>query len=180
MIHAYRVGHGNDGIKTIRALEMRHLTRRHHPLAKYPRKAFDHDILNFIKDLWTKDLPVLLLMDAKAGWNSTEMINKFMQASGFQNIFTTKHPETIPPWTYDRGKLCIDVGMASPDAMEYVEESGYLSSYQLGQYDHRAFFLDLNYNGLRKPSRPDWQQISAITTPSMKRPSEVRNFFIHL
>ena len=81
VIQAYRVGHGNDGIRTIRALEMRQLTRRHHPLAKYPREAFDYDILKFIKDHRQKNVPVILLMDANAGWNSKEMEHS-LQTSG--------------------------------------------------------------------------------------------------
>ena len=154
---------------------MRQLTRRHHPLAKYPRKAFDHDILKFMKSLRQQNIPVLLLMDANAGWNSTEM-KHFLQTSGFQNIFTTNHPDTQPPRTYDRGRLCIDLGFASPDAMEFVNECGYLPFYHIGPYDHRAFFLDLNYNRLRKPGCSAWQTISVLTTPSIKRPSEVRRF----
>ena len=175
IIHAYRVGHGNDGISTIRALEMRRLTRRHHPLAKYPRKAFDHDLANFIKDLRRQNFPVLLVMDANAGWNSAEM-NQFKQATGLIHIFTAKHPTVTPPRTYDRGTTCIDPGFASPDAMDFIQECGYLPFYFLGPYDHRGFFIDLMYARLKKPGRTQWQTISITTTPSMKRPSEVRTF----
>ena len=175
VIHAYRVGHGTDGIRTVRAMEMRRLARRHHPLAKFPRKAFDHDILKFMKSLRQQNVPVLLIMDANAGWDSTEM-QHFLQTSGFVNIFTTMHPDTPPPRTYDRGRLCIDLGFASPDALEFVDECGYLPFYQLGPYDHRGFFLDINYNRLRKPGVTAWQTVSVLTTPSIKRPSEVRRF----
>ena len=175
IINAYRVSPGTDGINTIRALEMRRLARRHHPLAKYPRKAFDHDLAKFIKDLRTKNFPVLLLMDANAGWNSAEM-NQFRQTTGLVHIFTTMHPDVTPPRTYDRGKTCIDPAFASPDAMEFIQECGYLPFYFLGPYDHRGFFLDLVYDRLKKPGRPTWQTTSITTTPSMKRPSEVRRF----
>lgn len=60
--------------------------------------------------------------------------------------------------------------------MEFVDECGYLPFYHIGPYDHRAFFLDLNYNRLRKPGSPSWQTISVITTPSMKGPSKVQQF----
>ena len=147
VIHAYRVGHGNVCIRTIRAMEMRRLARRHHPLAKYPRKAFDHDILKFMKSLRQQNVLVLLLMDANAGCNGTEK-QIFLQTSGYRNIFATMHPDTPPPRTYGRGHLCIDLGFASPDAMEFVDECGYLPFYQIGPYDHRAVFLDINYNRL--------------------------------
>ena len=103
VISAYRVGPGTDGTKTIRALEMRRLMRKNHKFAKFPRKAFDQDLTKFIRDQKAKGSAVLLLMDANIAHDSKE-IQKFTRNTNLCNVFTTQHPMTEPPRTYDRGK----------------------------------------------------------------------------
>ena len=106
MISTYRVGHGTDGTKTVRAMEMRRLMQKKHKFAKSPQKAFDHNMMKMVKRQKASGAPVLLMMDANTAFDSLEM-KKFMKATGLKNMFTTLHPMTKLPRTYDRGKSCL-------------------------------------------------------------------------
>ena len=96
LISAYRVGPGNDGTKTIRAMEMRRLMEVRHHLAKNPRKAFDYDMKNFLREQKEQGHPVLLLFDANSG-HSDKDIKDFQRETGLINIFTRLHPLSTPP-----------------------------------------------------------------------------------
>lgn len=63
VVSAYRVGPGNDSLQTIRAMEMRRLLQKKHPLTKTPQKAFDADIR----------YPILLFLDANSGHTARDI-----------------------------------------------------------------------------------------------------------
>ena len=176
LISAYRVGPGNDGIRTIRAMEMRRLMQTQHRLAKNPRKAFDHDIKLFIQEQKEKGRPVLLLLDANSGHTETD-IKSLQRATGLVNIFTRLHQTATPPRTYDRGRQCIDLALGCDESLQYVESIGYLPFYAITPDDHRALFLDLSANLLRSGLCEDGT-FTKVTTPSIRKPSQVQAFLV--
>ena len=173
VLSAYRVGNGNDGIQTIRAMEMRRLLQRKHPLAKTPRKAFDHDIAQCIEEKRNEGSPVLLFMDANSGYTERD-IKDLERKTGLINVIQHFHPDIEMPRTYDRGRQCIDFILGSPDALEYIKRCGYLEFYALTPDDHRAMFADLDTTKLQL------KQCLAPTptqsTPSLTKPSQVMTF----
>ena len=116
--------------------------------------------------------PVLLMMDANTDFDSPEM-KKFMKATGLKNVFTTFHPLTPPPRTYDRGKSCLDMALGYDEAIRLVKAVGYLPFYELGPDDHRALFLDIDYEELKAKTCQDNVTRSHHAIPLLRRLAEV-------
>ena len=173
VISAYRVGPGNDGIQTIRAQEMRKLLKRKHPLAKTPRRAFDHDIAQRIAEIKGRGEPVLLFMDANAGYRSRE-IRELERKTGLVNVIQSFHPDISMPRTYDRGRECIDFVLGCEDALHLVKKCGYLEFYALTPDDHRAMFIDIDTDQLQQKHR--FAPSKTPAAPSMKKPRQVAAF----
>ena len=172
VISAYRVGPGTDGLNTIRAMEMRHLMKKKHPLAKTPRKAFDADMRAMVHRRKAAGAPVLLLMDANTAHDSKEM-KEFMRSTGLKNVFTALHQRTIPPRMYDRGGSCLDMALGCDEAIQLVKAVGYLPFYELGPDDHRAMYLDLYYDQLQATESTEDVTRSHNAIPSLKKPADV-------
>ena len=175
VISAYRVGKGNDGIQTIRAMEMRKLMQRNHPLAKNPRKAFDHDIENLIRTKKTHGQPVLLCMDANSGYTASD-IKDLERKTGLVNVIQHFHPDIAMPRTYDRGRDCIDFFLGCEEALTYIKRCGYLEFYALTPDDHRAMFLDLDTDKLQ--GKQTFTTPEVLRAPSLTKPSQA-SAFIH-
>ena len=146
-----------------------------HNLAKNPRKAFDHDMKNFIREQKEQGNPVLLLFDANSG-HSEKDIKDFQRETGVINIFTQLHPLSTPPCTYDRGRLCINLALGCEEAIKLVDKIGYLPFYALTPDDHRVLFLDLILSYLQSLSICDNNTFTQITTPSIQKPAQVHAF----
>ena len=175
MINAYRVGPGNDGIKTARSMEMRRLMAKGHALAKSPQKAFDADLAEMVINQAKNGCPVILLMDANSPPDSIAM-KKFMRKTGLKNLFRVLHPTLPFPRTYDRGDTCIDFPLVSDDAIPLIKAMGYLPFYTLGPDDHRSFFIDLYYDKLRSKMCTENRTRATRATPSLRRPVEMQRF----
>ena len=173
VVSAYRVGPGNDGINTIRANEMRRLLKRRHPLAKTPRKAFDHDIAQYVETTKTQGHPILLCMDANSGYSHRD-IKELERKTGLINIIQHFHPDITMPRTYDRGRDCIDFVLGCEEALKLIKKCGYLEFYALTPDDHRAFFIDLDTERLQQR---DIQPVAdSLSAPSLAKPSQVHRF----
>ena len=174
-INAYRVGPGNDGIKTARSMEMRRLMEKGHALAKKPQKAFDADLADMVLQQIKEGCPILLLMDANSPPDSKDM-KMFMRKTGLKNLFRVLHPTLPYPRTYDRGDSCLDFALASEDAIPLIKKMGYLPFYSLGPDDHRSFFVDLYYDHLQSRQCMEDPTRATRTTPSLRRPVEMQRF----
>ena len=148
VVSAYRVGPGNDGLQTIRSMEIRRLLRRNHPLAKTPQKAFDQDIARYVESVKSKGHPILLFMDANSGYQQSD-IKALERKTGLVNIIQHFHPDLEMPRTYDRGRECIDFVLGCEAALNLVKKCGYLEFYALTPDDHRPMFLDLDTDRLQ-------------------------------
>ena len=73
VVSAYRVGPGNDSLQTIRAMEMRRLLQKKHPLAKTSQKAFDADITKYVETVRSQGYPILLFLDANSGHTARDI-----------------------------------------------------------------------------------------------------------
>ena len=128
-----------------------------------------------IKTQKASGAPVLFLLDANTAHDLTEM-KKFMKATGLKNVFSALHPLVDPPRTYDRAKLCLDMALGCDDAIDLVKAIGYLPFYALGPDDHRAMYLDLNYDKMKARSCQEDATRSYNNVPSLQRPADVRRF----
>ena len=124
-IIAYRVQHGTDRINTIRAQEFRYLLKHNNKHAKNPRKAFDTNFKNYIKDIRQKGHPVIILMDANSGHNDKD-VEEFMDDTGLINALLAKHPNVILLRTYNRGKKALDMTLCCPEALRFIKAIGIL------------------------------------------------------
>ena len=173
VVSAYRVGPGNYGINTIRAMEMRRLLQTKHPIAKTPRKAFDHDIVQYVESVRSKGHPFLLFMDANSGHQQRD-VKELERTTGLINIIQHFHPDLDMPRTYDRGRDCIDVVLGCEEALRIVKKCGYLEFYALTPDDHQSLFVDLDTDRLQQRRHPDAAQSNSA--PSLKKPSQVHKF----
>ena len=172
-IIAYRVQHGTDGLNTIRAQEFRYLLKTGHKQAKSPRKAFDSDFKQYIKEIRQKGHPVLVLLDANSGYDDKD-IEELSDDTGLINVLLTKHPDTTPLRTYNRGEKTIDLSLCCPHALRLIKAIGVLEFYRILPTDHRSSFLDLYENLLMTHYRDDTKP--ALNVPSLLKPSTASRF----
>jgi hypothetical protein len=62
------------------------------------------------------------------------------------DTFALKHPTIIHPKTYFRGKHCLDYILATPYIAKAIDKVGYAPFYEMGKYDHRLLYIDLNWD----------------------------------
>ena len=173
VVSAYRVGPGNDGIQTIRAMEMRRLLKQNHPLAKQPRKAFDADITKYVESVRGQGHPILLSMDANSGYTARD-VQELERQTGLINVIQYLHPDLDMPRTYDRGRECIDFFLGCETAISMIKKCGYLEFYAVTPDDHRSMFCDLDTDKLQQVHR----NVTPLTpmAPSLKKPSQAHRF----
>ena len=148
IVSAYRVGPGNNGLQTIREMEMRRLLQRRHPLAKSPRKAFDHDIAQYVELVKGQGHPILIFLDTNSGHQQRD-IEKLERQTGLINIIQHFHLDLTMPRTYNRGRECIDFVLGCEEALQLIKKCGYLKFYALTPDDHRSMFVDLDTDRLQ-------------------------------
>ena len=169
---AYRVCTNTPtGEGTIASQEITAMQEDDHPNATKPRQAFMQDLEKSIVDQLRQDVTIIVGMDANSDITSAE-IEKLCANTGLIQIACKKHPNLIPPRTYDRGNdRCMDIMLTSPPATDATTHTGYLPLYAMGPIDHRFPYLDLCHNAILRGYRPNPSTFTArnftITRPKV-------------
>ena len=116
---------------------------KHHNL----RKAFYHDLQEFIQNEQKKGIEIILAMDANT-MATAEELQTIKLHTGMVDAFTMKHPTKQHPKSYYRGQHCLDYIYATPYIAQGIENVGYAPFYALGKYDHRLLYVDLKWDFL--------------------------------
>ena len=122
----------------------------HNP--KEIRQIFIRDLKKFIDSNNEENSSTLLLIDGNVDVQSKEVKNLCCQ----MGMYIVK-PESVDnlPRTHERGSKCIDFALASNELREIITSSGFLPFYAVGMSDHRAIYVDLDYQQLFKGLRED-------------------------
>ena len=113
------------------------------------RRAFFQDIQEFILKERQDGTEIILSMDANTK-ASAEELKTLKLSTNLVDIFAIKHPTTQHPKTYYRGKDCLDYIYATPYIAQGIKKVGYAPFYEMGKYDHRVLYVDLDWKYIFK------------------------------
>ena len=155
-INAYRTCKASDAStsSSISAREKRSLLHANHRFATNPRKAFLHDIIQFVREQTKKGNKVILCMDANTPWDHTD-IWQLKLATGLNDLMEFANPDTFPPpATYDRGddeKGNIDIALGCDLIAEALLTAGFYGFYSTNWSDRRLGELRFDTHVLLGP-----------------------------
>jgi hypothetical protein len=138
---------GEDG-NTI-AAQLRRVMHKKGEGPRVLRNAFFQDIQDFIIEEIKNETLIVLAMDANTKATAEELKTLKMKTS-LVDAFQVKHPDRKHPRTFHRGSQCLDYIYLSPGIAHGILRVGYAPFYEMGKYDHRMVFVDIQWDLLFK------------------------------
>jgi hypothetical protein len=140
------------------------------------RKQFCKDMVQYVRDLHSKNQIVILLGDFNDDLNlAGGQVNTMLRDCNLSNVCTNRHDDIIKlPATYHRGTKCLDMIAITNDPRipkQCIVRAGFLPFYHHFCTDHRMVYCDINTDMLFGKVIPDLTRWTnrPFTTDNLKQ-----------
>ena len=123
-----------------------------------PRKAFIHDLDEFLKSIHEENHEIILMMDANECMHEkASKIRNVITKHGLTDIHRLNHGEHDPQeWnTYNRGSKKIDFIFGTTGVVEWTTRCGIEEFNARIQSDHRGLWIDVDLEAILGGKIPD-------------------------